>query len=279
MRRVTGTAASARVASVATGGTSVRASFRDSGSGWTQLHLAATSCDEKLVGKLLADGINVNARDAYGWTPLHLAAAGNGNGGEAVVRLLLAAGADVTAKDYAFRFTPLHVASGSGNSSGAGLLITAGADANAEDACKRTPLHVASSLGHRHVVARLISKALVNLRDANGSTPLHLACENGHVDVAEILVAAKASVNVINKNGRTPLCEARSGLVKDLLIKAGANDTTRSNSEGTANNASTPKPGSTTEPEAEKNYLIDMVDMLAPIPREYFQSNSLPFDW
>lgn len=275
-RRATGLTSSSRVA-CGTGGISGRASFRCSGSGWTQLHLAATSCDEKLVADLLSDGPSVNARDANGLTPLHLAAAGNGKGGDAIVRLLLAAGTDVTAKDYAFGFTPLHAASGSGDSKSAGLLIAAGADVNAEDACKRTPLHVASSLGHRDVVVRLISKALVNSRDGDGSTPLHLACGNGHMEIVKMLIAAKADVNAIDKNGRTPLCEAHNERVKDLLIKSGAN--TRSISGRSANKSSTPKVGSIKDAKAEKNYLVDMVDMCENIPSDYFRRGSPPFDW
>ena len=46
---------------------------------------------------LLAQGTNVNARNAHGWTPLHVAAAG---GDPAVVALLLRHGADVHVQSH-----------------------------------------------------------------------------------------------------------------------------------------------------------------------------------
>jgi ankyrin repeat protein len=46
---------------------------------------------------LLAQGADVNARNAHGWTPLHVAAAG---GDPTVVALLLRHGADVHAQSH-----------------------------------------------------------------------------------------------------------------------------------------------------------------------------------
>src|SRR5438093_534346 len=46
---------------------------------------------------LLAQGAEVNARNAHGWTPLHVAAAG---GDPAVVALLLKHGADVHTRSH-----------------------------------------------------------------------------------------------------------------------------------------------------------------------------------
>ena len=46
---------------------------------------------------LLAQGAEVNARNAHGWTPLHVAAAG---GDPAVIALLLQQGADVHAQSH-----------------------------------------------------------------------------------------------------------------------------------------------------------------------------------
>ena len=46
---------------------------------------------------LLAQGAEVNARNAYGWTPLHIAAAG---GDPTVVALLLRHGADIHAQSH-----------------------------------------------------------------------------------------------------------------------------------------------------------------------------------
>lgn len=55
---------------------------------------------------LLAQGADVNARNAHGWTPLHVAAVG---GDSAVVALLLRHGADVHAQSH-IGTTPLDTA-------------------------------------------------------------------------------------------------------------------------------------------------------------------------
>ena len=62
-----------------------------------------------------------------------------------IVRLLLAQGADVTAKDNSLS-TPLHLASSLGIPEMVKLLIERGADITAEDGRRRTPLHVACAL-------------------------------------------------------------------------------------------------------------------------------------
>ena len=60
---------------------------------------------------LLAQGADVNARNAHGWTPLHVAAAG---GDPTVVALLLRHGADVHAQSH-IGTTPLDNAASRGS--------------------------------------------------------------------------------------------------------------------------------------------------------------------
>jgi ankyrin repeat protein len=60
------------------------------------------------------------------------------------VRLLIAHGVDVTAKDDHLS-TPLHLASSSGIPEIVRLLIDSGADVTEKDGSSRTPLHLASS--------------------------------------------------------------------------------------------------------------------------------------
>lgn len=76
--------------------------------GWTSLHTAARSNPNPgCVAKLIAAGADVNARNNSGDTPLHWAAAENPN--IEVVEALLTAGADVNAKDK-FGWQPIHTA-------------------------------------------------------------------------------------------------------------------------------------------------------------------------
>ena len=69
-----------------------------------QVLLQATEAGDVVqMAALLAQGAEVNARNAHGWTPLHVAAAG---GDPAVVALLLQHGADVHAQSH-IGITPL----------------------------------------------------------------------------------------------------------------------------------------------------------------------------
>jgi ankyrin repeat protein len=77
---------------------------------------------------LLAQGAEVNARNAHGWTPLHVATAG---GDPAVVDLLLQHGADVHAQSH-IGTTPLDNASTRGGRKAViDLLLVHGAKPNA----------------------------------------------------------------------------------------------------------------------------------------------------
>src|SRR5579884_4053132 len=77
-------------------------SSRDSGSDpsrsslMTRLHEAVAESDVERVRELLAEGVDVNARDEDGATPLHYA---GGERDSEIVRLLLEAGADLSLVD------------------------------------------------------------------------------------------------------------------------------------------------------------------------------------
>ena len=72
------------------------------GFGGTPLHVAVSHGDAAGVEALVAAGADVMARDGLGWTPLHHAAS------LAEVAILLAAGADVMARSRYDGRTPLH---------------------------------------------------------------------------------------------------------------------------------------------------------------------------
>lgn len=80
-----------------------------------------------------------DARTGLGSTPLHLAAT---NPDVSAVKALLAAGADVNAKDMDGN-TPLHMAAYTNRIEAAKVLLEAGADVNAESSGGRTPIAMA----------------------------------------------------------------------------------------------------------------------------------------
>ncbi len=142
------------------------------------------------------------------------------------VRELIASGADVNAKDAA-RLTPLDYATFMNHKKVVEALIAAGADVNVkEEIYGFTPLHMATKLGHRGLVELLIARgADVEAKAEGGVTPLHWAALMGLTPVAELLIAKGANVNVKDKSGSTPLqwAKAHPDMV-DLLKRNGAHE-------------------------------------------------------
>jgi ankyrin repeat protein len=100
----------------------------------------------------------------------------------------------------------LYFAAERGRKQVAELLITEGADVNANARNGFTPLHRAAYQGHKEIAELLIANgADVNAKRDNGSTPLHKAAENGQKEIAELLIAEGADMNANTDNGETPL--------------------------------------------------------------------------
>ncbi len=83
------------------------------------------------------------------------------------------------------------------------LLIAAGADIHALDAQGKSPVHwacvgpSAQALSSLQVASFLIRKgANVNLTDVDGASPLHLACSNGQLDLMSFLIKSGAFLSL-----------------------------------------------------------------------------------
>ncbi len=188
------------------------------------IHQAAKDGNIKVVKQHLDAGTDVDAKDTNGWTPLHLAAL---NGQKETTEILIAEGADVNTGD---KITPLHYAAQYGEMEIVELLISKGADVNAKGDAGDTPLdwaiqlkrteisdllrkhggksgaedsvHVAAAVGNIEAVKKhLAAGADVNAKNEDGGTPLLRAAWGGHKEIAELLIANGADVNV--KSGRT----------------------------------------------------------------------------
>jgi ankyrin repeat protein len=188
----------------------------------------------EVVRLLLAAGANVNAQNRYGSTALREAAM---HGHVEAVRLLLAAKADVNMQNQNGD-TALIEAARDGRVDIVQLLLAAKADVNAQSQWGHTALIYAARGGSVEVVQLLLAAgADVNAQDQNGWTALLVAAQNGRADVVRLLLAAGANVNLQSQNGATALImAAANGHVElvQLLLAAGANVNLQSQNGGTA---------------------------------------------
>jgi TonB family protein len=144
-------------------------------------HWAATGQVEPIRKMLSASApAIVDDADDAGWTALmHAGSAGQ----DAVVRVLLDAGADVSRRNKAGE-TALHLAAQNGRTAVARLLLQAGADFAGRDAEGRTPLFRAIEGGHAEVIALLHSAAVLS---SNRQSPARAVVVEGHT-AAPLLV-------------------------------------------------------------------------------------------
>jgi cytohesin len=160
------------------------------------------------------------------------------NGNIETVKLHLAAGRDVNAKDI-FQCSPLHDAVYGCQKEIIELLIEKGANLNEKDAFGKTALHEAVRKGQKEIVELLITEGA----DVNGNrkagTPLEEAVFKGHTQIAQLLISKGADVNAklslkftgwtlldvaLEKKGRTEIADLlrkHGGKTKKELEAAG----------------------------------------------------------
>jgi ankyrin repeat protein len=158
-----------------------------------------------------------------------------GDGDLAAVQRLVAAGANITARDRYGR--PALTAAIAGDHTDVALfLLERGADPNAADKVKWPPLSWAGLrsgwVKHQNVKlaeALLAAGADVNGRNKDGYTVLHWASNRGSARLVELLVGRGADVNAKTTEkynaGRTPLMLATGVEVVRMLLAAGADVT------------------------------------------------------
>lgn len=174
------------------------------------------------VRELLQKKPKVNVRDKSenGITPLHAAVQ---NGNVEIAALLLSYGAKVNARDTDKR-TPLMMIDYDAETEMLDLLLVYGARFDLKDKRKNTLLHYAvkNSAGE-NVFGRLLILGLdINAANKEGQTPLMLAVEEEDSSLVEMLLAAGANVNAIDKEKRNAWSLTENAAIRELLVSYNA---------------------------------------------------------
>ncbi len=222
----------------------------------TPLYWAAESGKADMVALLLEFGAHVDT-DTYDWPFFNSLQKSAQLGHTEVVRLLLAAGANVHLEEEE-EMTALHVC----HEKVLPLLLAAGADVNYAGEEGWTPLHCAALRGHAGIVRALLKAGAsparklaaqqgrswrtdgldvpsavadpheldIELSVACESTALHLAAEHAPAEVVRQLLEYGADANALNGKGQTALhLAAAVGKTESvrLLLTYGARHATR----------------------------------------------------
>jgi ankyrin repeat protein len=174
------------------------------------LIMAAAKGDIATVERLIGQGASVMARDGRGRTALLAATHGDH---VAVARALLAAGADVNAKDD-IEDSPYLYAGAEGRIEILKLTL-ARADLKSLNRYGGTALIPAAHHGHPEAVRILLGTAIdkdhVNKLGWTALLEAVILGDGGpvHAEIVRLLVEAGANVNLADRDGVTPLAHAR----------------------------------------------------------------------
>lgn len=186
----------------------------------TALHLAVGE-DPRLIPFLVKHGAEIEAKDTEGRTPLALAVKFP-NMGFKCVQPLLDAGAEVMPRDRHHR-TPLHDVEKM-NPAMVRVLLAAGAEVDARSDGDYTPLQIAvmNDALPDGMKALLEAGADVNARIGKHEqyTILSVAAKKGQVENCRLFLEHGAEVNAVDYHGKTALMDAvRHSAVCKLLLE------------------------------------------------------------
>lgn len=181
------------------------------------LHDAVRAGDSGLLVKLLAEGLDIDERDADGATPL-LAATEAGH--TEIVDILLTNGADMTLRD-ARGWTALHAAAQAGDGMAVAFFVGEGPFHgkldidDAENEMGVTPLIAATLESKANVVAYLaFTGAGIEVTDKQGHTALTHAGLKGNDEIVTILLRVGAVCQNIDPAWLAECSERKAALAR-----------------------------------------------------------------
>ncbi|KJV55460.1 ankyrin repeat domain-containing protein [Orientia tsutsugamushi] len=123
----------------------------------------------------------------------------------------------VNSSDDVSHNTALHYAIRAGNLEVASILLTHGANPNAQDIYGNTPLHSACSRGNLNVIKTLLKHgADPNVQNCNLDTSFHIAAHHCKVEIIKLLLLKNgANLNVVDTTGITPFSECHTMFMAD----------------------------------------------------------------
>lgn len=167
------------------------------------LHRACENKDLSTVAVLLRYGATVNTMGGRDCAPIHIAVRSNCLG---IASLLLSHGSYPNIGTKFEKRTPLHIAATLGKDEMVRFLLENNAKVDQGDIYGSTALHLAARMGHLAVATTLLDNgAGPDVYNNDGWTALHLAAESGNIAIVRLLLEKHANVDSQNRFGRTPL--------------------------------------------------------------------------
>ncbi len=148
-------------------------------------------------------------------------------GGAILAILVAAASAEAQLNPFGSYHDNVARAVGQNDANKVRQLVGSGNSPNDTDENGRTGLHISAINGNLQIAAILLkAKAQVDVKDRLGNTALSYAADRNQVEMAQLLLDVGATVDAENRNGMTPLMVAASrgnGAIVQTLLAKGAN--------------------------------------------------------
>ncbi len=170
--------------------------------GRTVLMKACWRVDTSIIKMLLQYGADIKETDKEGNTSLHTLAEVRSKSVERAMEILIKNGADINTRNRA-GCTPLHYAALNDRSDVVKFLVSHGADVNAQTRYSSTPLHIA--MGDVFGTGTAFIDSDPRYINADTMAPYQQILDSNDAEIAEILLQHGADMNVIDRQGNTPI--------------------------------------------------------------------------